>query len=67
MHNRLSGSVVGTTPEGMGHHILFSVKMTLNSRINIAMSFSAFLYHYIGLMYSLRLQGGSSKFATEYL
>ena len=33
--------MLGTTPEGMGHHILLSVKMTLN------LSFSVFLYHYI--------------------
>ena len=25
--------VVGATPEGMDHHILLSVKMTLNARI----------------------------------
>ena len=35
MHNRLSGGVVGTTPEGMSHHILLSMKMTLDSRIYI--------------------------------
>ena len=30
-----AGGVVGATPEGMGHHILLSVKMTLNVRINM--------------------------------
>ena len=30
-----AGGVVGATPEGMGHHILYSVKMTLNARINM--------------------------------
>ena len=30
-----AGGVVGATPEGMGHNILWSVKMTLNARINI--------------------------------
>ena len=33
-----AGGVVGATPEGMGYHILQSVKMTLNAGIN------AFLY-----------------------
>ena len=27
--------VVGANPEGMGHHILLGVKMTLNARINM--------------------------------
>ena len=36
---------MGATPEGMCHHILLSVKMTLNARIKFY--FSAFLYHYI--------------------
>ena len=27
--------VVGATPEGMGYHILLSVKMTLNASINM--------------------------------
>ena len=35
-----TGGVVGATPEGMGHHILLSVKMTLNARI---ICFSAFI------------------------
>ena len=35
---------MSATLEGMGHHILLSVKMTLNAIINM---FSAFLYHYI--------------------
>ena len=35
---------MGATPEGMGYHILLSVKMTLDVRINM---FSAFLYHYM--------------------
>ena len=30
-----AGGMVSVTPEGMGHHILLSVKMTLNARINI--------------------------------
>ena len=30
-----AGDVLGATPEGMGHHILLSVKMTLNARINM--------------------------------
>ena len=30
-----AGGVVVVTPEGMGHHILLSVKMTLNARINM--------------------------------
>ena len=30
-----AGGVVGATPEGMGYHILSSVKMTLNARINM--------------------------------
>ena len=30
-----AGGVVGATPEGMGHHIMLSVKMTLNARINM--------------------------------
>ena len=37
-------SVVGATPEGMDHHILLSVKITLNAKINM---FSAFLCHHI--------------------
>ena len=36
---------MGATPKGMGHHILLSVKMTLNARINLC--FSAFLDQYI--------------------
>ena len=36
--------MVGATPEGMGYHILLSVKMTHDVRINM---FSAFLYHYM--------------------
>ena len=28
-----AGGVVGSTPEGMGYHILYSVKMALNARI----------------------------------
>ena len=32
MHNRWAGGVVGVTPEGMGHHILYSVKLTLTTR-----------------------------------
>ena len=27
--------MVGTTPEGIGHHILLGVKMTVNARINV--------------------------------
>ena len=30
-----AGGVVGSTPKGMGCHILYSVKMTLNARINM--------------------------------
>ena len=30
-----TGGVVGATPESMGHHILLSVKMTLNAIINM--------------------------------
>ena len=30
-----AGDVMVATPEGMGHHILLSVKMTLNVRINM--------------------------------
>ena len=30
-----AGGVMGATPEGMGHHILYSVKMTLNARITM--------------------------------
>ena len=30
-----TGDVVGATSEGMGHHILLSMKMTLNARINV--------------------------------
>ena len=30
-----AGGVVGVTPEGMGHHILLSVKMTLNAGIGM--------------------------------
>ena len=30
-----TGGVVGATLEVMGHHILSSVKMTLNARINM--------------------------------
>ena len=30
-----AGGVVGATPEGMGHHIMLSVKMTLNARISM--------------------------------
>ena len=43
MHNRWAGGVVGVTPEGMGHHILYSVKLTLQE----IFYFSAFLYQYI--------------------
>ena len=35
--------MAGASPEGMGHHILYSVKMRLNERIDM---FSAFLYQY---------------------
>ena len=28
-------NVVGATPEGIDHHILLSVKMTLNARLNM--------------------------------
>ena len=30
-----AGGVVGAIPEGMGHHILLSVKATLNAGINM--------------------------------
>ena len=30
-----AGGVVGVTPEDIDHHILLSVKMTLNARINM--------------------------------
>ena len=31
----MSGGVVGATTEGMGHHILQSMKVTLNARIDM--------------------------------
>ena len=47
---------MGATPEGMGHYILLSVKMTLNARINM------FIVHFyittLTPLYSLSLQGG---------
>ena len=49
--------MVGAAPEGMGNYILLRVKMTLNA------IFSAFLYHYIDSLYSLRLQGGGGAIA----
>ena len=30
-----AGGVVGTTPKGTGHHILYSIKITHNARINM--------------------------------
>ena len=39
MHNRESGGVVGATTEGMSHHILLNVKMTLTARINVLVHF----------------------------
>ena len=39
---------MGATPEGMGHHILLSMKMTLITYArSTVICFSAFLYHYI--------------------
>ena len=35
MHKRQTEGVVGVTPEDMGHHILQSVKLTLNARIDM--------------------------------
>ena len=43
---------MGTTPEGMGHHILLSVKMTLNARINVLVHFYITT---LTVLYSLRL------------
>ena len=34
-----AGGVVDATTEGMGHHMLLSVKMTLNARINVIVYF----------------------------
>ena len=54
---------MAATPEGMGHHIMLSVKMTLkviSARINVL------VYFYITtltLLYSLRLQGGVGTIA----
>ena len=47
--------MLGATPEGMGHHILLSVKMTLNARNRM---FGAFYITTLTLLYSLRLQVG---------
>ena len=38
--------MVGATPEGIGHHILLSVKLHLMQKL-ICFMHSAFLYHYI--------------------
>ena len=48
---------MGATPEGMGYHILLSVKMTLNARIKYVLVH--FYITTLTLLYSLRLQGGS--------
>ena len=39
MHKDEAGDVVGATPEGTDHHILLSVKMILNARINVLVHF----------------------------
>ena len=46
---------MGSTPEGMGCHILLSVKMTLNAGINVLVHF---YINTLSFLYSLRLLGG---------
>ena len=56
---------MGSTPEGMGCHILSSVKMTLNAGrllVQELICFSAFLYQYIEFFVFLKVsrRGGYS-------